>query len=125
MGGDPRGLPRGALAQLGVGDARVVLRRAVHGLAPWFVLGPLVAREQYGDIGVYGLVSAALGLGTIAGSLLGIGWRPRFPMRAAMLAILLWPAAAILYAAGVTLLVVVPAIVDRRCRHRAVRRVVD
>ena len=57
------------------------------GLAPWFVLGPVVARRQYGDIGVYGLVSAALGLGTIAGSLLGIGWRPRFPMRAAMLAV--------------------------------------
>jgi predicted MFS family arabinose efflux permease len=81
------------------------------GLAPWFVLGPLVARVQYGDIGIYGLVSAALGLGTIAGSLLGIGWRPRFPMRAAMLAILLWPAAAILYAAGVTLWLVVPAVV--------------
>ncbi len=80
------------------------------GLAPWFVLGPVVARAQYGDIGVYGLVSTALGLGTIAGSLLGIGWRPRFPMRAAMLAILLWPAAAILYAAGVTLWVVMPAV---------------
>jgi predicted MFS family arabinose efflux permease len=81
------------------------------GLAPWFVLGPVVARAQYGDIGIYGLVSAALGLGTIAGSLLGIGWRPRFPIRAAMLAILLWPAAAILYAAGITLYVVVPAVV--------------
>jgi hypothetical protein len=81
------------------------------GLAPWFVLGPLVARVQYGDIGIYGLVSAALGLGTIAGSLLGIGWRPRFPIRAAMLAILLWPASAILYAAGITLYVVVPAVV--------------
>ncbi len=81
------------------------------GLAPWFVLGPLVARQQYGDIGVYGLVSAALGLGTIAGSLLGIGWRPRFPMRAAMLAALLWPASAVLYAAGLTLYAVVPAVV--------------
>ena len=81
------------------------------GLAPWFVLGPVVAREQYGDIGIYGLVSAALGLGTIAGSLLGIGWRPRFPIRAAMLAILLWPASAILYAAAITLWVVVPAVV--------------
>ena len=81
------------------------------GLAPWFVLGPLVARAQYGDIGVYGLVSAALGLGTIAGSLLGIAWRPGFPMRAAMLAILLWPAAAVLYAAGITLWLVVPAVV--------------
>lgn len=79
------------------------------GLAPWFVLGPLVAREQYGEIGVYGVVSAVLGIGTIAGSLIGIGWRPRFPMRAAMLAIILWPAAAVLYAVGVTLWLVVPA----------------
>ncbi len=79
------------------------------GLAPWFVLGPVVAREQYGEIGVYGLVSAVLGVGTIIGSLLGIGWRPRFPMRAAMLAILLWPGVAVLYAAGVTLYVVTPA----------------
>jgi MFS family permease len=79
------------------------------GLAPWFVLGPVVAREQYGEIGVYGLVSAVLGIGTILGSLLGIGWRPRFPMRAAMLAILLWPAVAVLYAAGVTLYLVTPA----------------
>ncbi len=79
------------------------------GLAPWFVLGPLVAREQYGEIGIYGVVSAVLGVGTIAGSLIGIGWRPRFPMRAAMLAIILWPAAAVLYAVGATLWLVVPA----------------
>jgi hypothetical protein len=79
------------------------------GLAPWFVLAPLVARAQYGHIGVYGYVSAVLGIGTIAGSLIGIGWRPRFPMRAAMLAIILWPLAAVLYAAGVTLVLVLPA----------------
>jgi hypothetical protein len=79
------------------------------GLAPWFVLGPVVARAKYGDIGVYGYVSAVLGIGTIAGSLLGIAWRPRFPMRAAMLAIILWPLAAVLYAAGVTLVLVLPA----------------
>jgi len=76
------------------------------GLAPWFVLGPVVAREQYGAIGVYGLVSAVLGVGTIAGSLLGISWHPRLPMRAAMLAILIWPLAALLYASGVTLAIV-------------------
>jgi hypothetical protein len=81
------------------------------GLATWFVLGPSIAREQYGGVGVYGVVSAALGVGTIAGSLLGSGWRPRHPMRAAMLAILIWPAADVLYAAGVTLGVVIPATV--------------
>ena len=80
------------------------------GLATWYVLGPSIAREQYGGVGVYGLVSAAFGVGTIAGSLLGSGWRPRHPMRAAMLAILVWPAADVLYGAGVTLGVVVPAI---------------
>jgi MFS family permease len=79
------------------------------GLAPWFVLGPLVAREQYGHLAVYGYVEAALGLGTIVGSVVGVGWRPRYPMRLAMLAMLLWPVAAVLYALGVTLLLVIPA----------------
>jgi MFS family permease len=81
------------------------------GLAPWFVLGPVVARQQYGDIGVYGLVAAALGIGTIIGSFIGVGWRPRYPMRYAMIAIVLWPPAAVLYAAGVTLAIVVPVTV--------------
>jgi MFS family permease len=79
------------------------------GLAPWFVLGPVVARQQYGHLGVYGVVEAAFGFGTIVGSLTGIGWRPRYPMRMAMLAMLLWPLSSILYAAGVTLIVVIPA----------------
>ena len=78
------------------------------GLAPWFVLGPLIARSQYGHLSVYGILEATIGVGTIIGALLGIGWRPRFPMRAAMLAITAWPVAAILYASGVTLLVVLP-----------------
>jgi MFS family permease len=81
------------------------------GLAPWFVLGPVVARQQYGHIGVYGLVAAALGIGTIIGSFIGVGWRPRYPMRYAMIAIVLWPPAAVLYAAGVTLAIVVPVTV--------------
>jgi MFS family permease len=78
------------------------------GLAPWYVLGPVVAREQYGDLGVYGIVEAAFGLGTVVGSLTGVFWRPRYPMRLAMLGMMLWPLSAILYAAGVTLVVVVP-----------------
>lgn len=81
------------------------------GLASWFVLGPLVAREQYGHLGVYGALEAALGLGTIAGSLLGLAWRPRFPMRMAMIATLLWPLVDVLYAEGVTLALVAPAMV--------------
>jgi len=30
-------------------------------LAPWFVLGPIVAREQYGEIAVFGALSAVFG----------------------------------------------------------------
>jgi MFS family permease len=78
------------------------------GLAPWFVLGPVVAREQYGSIAVFGVVASALGAGTVVGSLVGTRWRPRYPMRVAMLSILLWPGSAILFAAGVTLVLVVP-----------------
>jgi predicted MFS family arabinose efflux permease len=79
--------------------------------APWSVLGPSVARTQYGSVGIYGLVAAALGAGTIVGSLIGIRWRPRYPMRLGMLLVLAWPVAIMLFAAGVSLLIVVPAIV--------------
>jgi hypothetical protein len=81
------------------------------GLAPWFVLGPLIASQQYGHLSIYGVIEASVGLGTIVGSLAGVGWRPRHPMRAAMCAILIWPASAILYAAGISLAVVIPATV--------------
>jgi MFS family permease len=81
------------------------------GLAPWFVLGPLVARQQYGHVSVYGIVEAALGFGTILGSLAGVAWRPRFPMRMAMVMVLLWPLTSILYALGLTLTLVIPATV--------------
>jgi MFS family permease len=77
-------------------------------LAPWFVLGPIIARGQYGHVSVYGILEATVGLGTILGAVAGVGWRPRFPMRTAMLAIMAWPVAAILYASGITLFVVLP-----------------
>jgi hypothetical protein len=48
-------------------------------------------------------------VGTIVGAILGISWRPRYPMRMAMLAIAVWPLCAILYASGVTLVLVLPA----------------
>ncbi|HEY0516326.1 MAG TPA: MFS transporter [Solirubrobacteraceae bacterium] len=78
------------------------------GLAPWFVLGPIVAEHQYGHLAVYGFLEAAIGLGTVVGAVLAVGWRPRRPMRAAMLAIMAWPVAAILYASGVPLGLVLP-----------------
>ena len=80
-------------------------------LAPLFVLGPIVAREQYGDLAVFGYVFAAFGGGTILGSLVAIRWRPRYPMRQGMIFVLIWPVAIALYASGAPLALVVPAMV--------------
>ena len=80
-------------------------------LAPFFVLGPLVAEERYGSTGVYGAVTAALGAGTVAGSLIGLRWRPRHPLRMGMMFVLAWPAAAGLFAAGLPIAPVVIATV--------------
>lgn len=81
------------------------------GLAPEFVLGPVIAEEQYGGIGIYGAFAAALGAGTIVGSLIGIRWRPRYPMRMAVGFAALWPVSAVLFGLGVTLFVVLPVAV--------------
>ena len=80
------------------------------GLAPWYVLGPLVATEQYGDIAVYGAVAAVFGAGTIIGSLIGIRWRPRYPMRMAMICVCALPLSQIAYAAGIADLILYPTI---------------
>ncbi|MEY2440836.1 MAG: hypothetical protein QOJ46_262 [bacterium] len=78
-------------------------------LAPLFVLGPIVAEERYGDLAVFGYVWVAFGAGTIAGSLAALRWRPRHPLRCGMALILLWPAGVALFAAGMALELVVPA----------------
>jgi len=81
------------------------------GLAPWFVLGPVVADENYGSTDVYGIVTAALGAGTILGSLVGIRWRPLRPMRVGLVMGALWCPMAVAYALGAPLEVVLPAAV--------------
>jgi MFS family permease len=47
---------------------------------PIQVLGPIVARDVYDGARTWGLTSAAMGLGQIAGGLLSLRWRPRRPM---------------------------------------------
>ena len=79
-------------------------------LAPWFVLGPIVAQDAYDSLAVYGVLSAVFGAGMVAGAITGIRWRPRYPMRQAMRLILLWPLSIGLFAAGLSLYVVAPAI---------------
>jgi len=47
---------------------------------PIQVLGPIVTRDVYDGARTWGLTSAAMGLGQIAGGLLSLRWRPRRPM---------------------------------------------
>lgn len=72
----------------------------VVALAPYTVLGPTVAEEQYGSKAVYGTLAAALGLGTVCGALIGFRWRPDRPMLAGMVVTLGWPTAIALFALG-------------------------
>jgi MFS family permease len=80
------------------------------GLAPWYVLGPVIGKHQYGDVGVYGAVAAAFGAGLVIGSLVGVGWKPRYPMRLGMIFVLAWPPAMVLYGVGATLVLAIPAL---------------
>ncbi len=72
----------------------------VVALAPYFVLGPTVAEDVYGDKAVYGTLAAALGLGTVCGALVGFRWKPDRPMVAGMLMTLGWPSAILVFAVG-------------------------
>jgi len=47
---------------------------------PIQVLGPIIARDVYDGARTWGLTSAAMGIGQIAGGLLSLRWRPRRPL---------------------------------------------
>ena len=68
--------------------------------APWFTLGPTVAEDAYGSRGVFGVMAAAIGAGTIAGAVIGFTWRPLHPMRVGMALVLPWPLATLAFAPG-------------------------
>jgi MFS family permease len=78
---------------------------------PWTTLGPTVAEDEYGSAGVFGLLSAALGAGTMLGALLGFRWRPRHPLRTGFLWCLPWPLVGVAFAFGAPLLALVPLFV--------------
>jgi MFS family permease len=74
--------------------------------APWMTLGPTIADDLYGSKAAFGVLSAAIGAGTIAGSLIAFRWRPLHPMRTGLALCLLWPASMIAFAAGLPLALV-------------------
>jgi MFS family permease len=77
--------------------------------APFTTLGPTVAEEGYDNAGVFGVLSAALGAGTIVGAVIGFRWRPLHPMRMGTILVLAWPAATLLFALFLPLWLVVTA----------------
>jgi MFS family permease len=78
------------------------------GYAPLYVLGPTVAEETYDAPAVFGVVTAAYGLGALAGALVGFRWRPRRPMLAAFAVIAVWPVGLVSFALGAPVPVVLP-----------------
>src|SRR5215213_1945799 len=75
---------------------------------PWTTLGPTIAEEEYGSTGVFGLLAAAMGAGTMLGAVLGFRLRPLHPMRAGFLWVLPWPAVTAAFALGAPLPLLAP-----------------
>ena len=76
--------------------------------AQWYALGPVIARDSYGGVGIFGVLESVAGVGAVAGALIGIRWRPRRPLRAGLLLIILWPIEDIVFSFASPLAVVLP-----------------
>ena len=77
--------------------------------APWQTLGPLASRREYGSIGVYGILVALMGAGSLLGSAVALRWRPRYPLRVGILLTLGSPLPNGLVALGAPIALLVPA----------------
>jgi predicted MFS family arabinose efflux permease len=75
--------------------------------ATWYALAPLVSRQLYGSLGVFGVLESAAGGGAVVGALVGIRWRPRRPMVVGLLLTLIWPIQSLAFAAASPLAVVI------------------
>jgi predicted MFS family arabinose efflux permease len=71
--------------------------------AQWYALAPTIARDVYGSIGVFGVLEAVVGAGSVIGAVVAARWRPRHPLRAGLLSILVWPVGTGLFALGAPL----------------------
>jgi MFS family permease len=78
---------------------------------PWMTLGPTISIERYETGAVYGILASALGAGTIVGALIGFRWRPRYPIRTAMLLALPLPTALGCFGLGLPVALLLPGFV--------------
>jgi predicted MFS family arabinose efflux permease len=83
-------------------------------LSPFQVLGPQIARVSLGGPGAWAAISVALGFGSLVTGVIGLRWRPRYPLRVAFWAFLVGgPALFALIAAHAPLwLIIVAAVLD-------------
>jgi hypothetical protein len=58
------------------------------GWGPFLVLGPDLARKSLGGAGAWAAIATTMGVGAVAGGVIGLRWRPRYPLRAAFLVFL-------------------------------------
>jgi MFS family permease len=79
------------------------------GVAPFFAVGAVVARDAYGSSGVFGWLEVAAGVGTIAGALCGLRWRPERPLAVGIMLVSIWPVPVGMFALGLPLWIVLPA----------------
>lgn len=71
------------VAFLGAGAAYTVLV-----LPSIFVLGPVLSGERFGGAPGWAVITAGFGVGSLAGDLLLLRWRPRFALRVSALALI-------------------------------------
>jgi MFS family permease len=68
--------------------------------ATWEALGPIVVRNAYGHVGLFGVFVALYGIGSVAGSAIGSVWRSHRPLRDGLLLAAIWPGMAVVVALG-------------------------
>jgi MFS family permease len=57
----------------------------------WNTLAPVVCKDVYGSVGLFGVIASVEGAGAVLGAIAGVVWRPARPLRAGLLLALMWP----------------------------------
>jgi MFS family permease len=68
--------------------------------ATWMSLGPTVVGDVYGHVGLFGVLVALYGIGSVCGSVLASVWHPQRPLRGALRTAALWPGMSVVLALG-------------------------
>jgi MFS family permease len=75
--------------------------------AQWYALAPLISRDLYGSVGVFGVLESVAGAGAVCGALVAMAWRPARPLVTGLLLILAWPVQDIVFSLGAPLAAVI------------------